>query len=143
MEKKTKFYGKWQDAPETIPRKIEDIVGKTPVDITVQGKEQIVFLFDDDTACEFCHDQQCCENVFVEDVNGDWGDLIGIPLLVAEERTNSDLPKPETDYSSYGSNTWTFYTFRSIKGSVDVRWYGESNGFYSERVDFFGGIWES
>ena len=138
MEKKIKFYIEgYNDGPDITPSKIEDIVGKTPVDIS-SGEEEIVFLFDDGTACRFYHEQSCCEIVSVDDVNGDWGDLIGTPLLVAEERTNSDLPSRDDD----DSWTWTFYTFRSIKGSVDVRWYGESNGCYSEEVDFCGGIVE-
>ena len=145
MEKKIKFYRKWHDdVPDGTPHKIEDIVGKTPVEIVVTTgswhQEALVFLFDDGTACKFSHEQSCCEYVGIDDVNGDWDDLIGTPLLVAEERVSDDLP-PLGEYAE--SYTWTFYTFRSIKGSVDVRWYGESNGYYSEKVDFYGGIVEA
>ena len=141
---KIKFYGDFDRAvPYGTPRKIKDIVGKTPVEITVTNYlEALVFLFDDGTACKFSHEQSCCESVYIEDVNGDWDDLIGTPLLVAEERVplGDDLPPLDKWAESY---TWTFYTFRSIKGSVDVRWYGESNGYYSEEVDFYGVTLES
>jgi len=145
MEKKIKFYDEWHIAvPSGTPRKIEDIVGKTPVEIHVVDSgykdNEIVFLFDDGTACKFTHGHVCCEYVRIEDVNGDWEDLIGTPLLVAEERVSYDQTQLDKYDKSY---TWTFYTFRSIKGSVDVRWHGESNGYYSEEVDFYGGILES
>ena len=106
------------------------IIGKTPVKIDC-GDTVIEFTFSDGSTCKWFHEQDCCESVTVEDVNGDWLDLIGVPLLVADERS-STAPAP----SEWDSATWTFYTFRSIKGSVDVRWLGESNGYYSESVDF-------
>jgi hypothetical protein len=113
--------------------KLQTIVGKTPTHI-YQSDDEIAMTFSDNSVGHFYHDQDCCEYVGVEDVNGDWDDLIGNPILVAEERV-SDEPE-EGCTSMDDSNTWTFYTFRGIGGSVDVRWHGSSNGYYSESVTF-------
>jgi hypothetical protein len=109
---------------------ISDIVGKVPVKIETDQEDYIFMQFSDNNMCRFYHEQDCCESVTIEDVNGDWQDLIGNPILVADERSNHD---ESVDYESV---TWTFYTFRGIGGSVDVRWCGSSNGYYSESFDF-------
>lgn len=83
------------------------------------------------------HDQDCCEWVRIEDVIGDISDLLGSPLLMAECVTNmdknpSDAKKETIEFQE--SFTWTFYKFATQKGYVTIRWYGESNGYYSEEV---------
>jgi len=109
----------------------EQLIGKTIKSIE-QTSDTISFVFDDDTAALWYHEQDCCESVGIDDVNGDWNDLIGVPLLIAEERDGETGEDKDYDYSY----TWTFYTFRSIHGSVDVKWFGTSNGYYSESVNF-------
>lgn len=69
------------------------------------------------------------------DVVGDLEDLIGNPILLAEEVVGGDTPE-DTDRKPSESYTWTFYKLSTIKGSVTIRWLGESNGYYSESVDF-------
>lgn len=116
---------------------IEQIIGKTPTQV-VQTEDLIEMHFSDGSVASWFHSQECCESVVIGDVTGDWADLIGHPILVAEERESDDHDGSAPDGLPRGdeSNTWTFYTFRNIGGSVDVRWHGSSNGYYSESVYF-------
>jgi hypothetical protein len=78
----------------------------------------------------FFHQQDCCESVDINDIVGDLQDLVGEPLLMAEEVSGYIGPEPEY----HDSYTYTFYKFATRRGYVDVRWLGESNGYYSEGV---------
>lgn len=84
------------------------------------------------------HQEDCCEHVSIDDICGDFSDIIGEEILLAEESTNSDEPKKdENGNEEYAESfTWTFYKLSTIKGHVTIRWYGTSNGYYSEGVDF-------
>ena len=116
-------YTDWQASA-----KIEDMVGKVFTSIRNEDTE-LVF----ENATErfvFFHAQDCCEHVSIEDVCGDLEDLVGEPLLLAEEVSGATEP----DAEHYESYTYTFYKFATRKGYVDVRWLGESNGYYSESV---------
>lgn len=99
------------------------------------GDDAMTFTLEDGRRFQLYHSQDCCESVAIEDVVGDLSDLIGSPLLECEEVVSSENPDGiKKDYQD--SFTWTFYKLGTIRGSVTIRWYGESNGYYSESVDF-------
>lgn len=106
-----------------------ELEGKTLTAVNRDGDTSIDFVVNDALKYTMHHDQDCCESVLIEDVNGDLNDLVGTPIVKAEESTNRDNPKPHED-----SHTWTFYHIRTMKGTVTIRWYGSSNGYYSEGV---------
>lgn len=116
------------------------LLGKTLVSVEVISRydnDCIVFTDSAGQKYEMYHDQDCCESVSIESVVGDWNDLLGHPLLLAEEAVSDEAPNVtlETGYRDE-SETWTFYKLATVKGYVDIRWYGTSNGYYSESVEF-------
>ena len=116
--------------------KIENMLGKT---FTIVTATEYAMIFENgEEKFTFHHNQECCETVMIEDINGDLNDLIGEPLLMAEDVSGVTPPpdvKDSPDYDLDASYTFTFYKFATRKGYVDVRWFGTSNGYYSERVD--------
>lgn len=114
------------------------LLGKTLVKIVVNdAKDEIIFTDSDGRAYLMHHSQDCCEWVYIESIVGDLNDLLGQPLLVAEEAISDEAPNDAAvDGYRDESETWTFYKLATVKGYVDIRWYGSSNGYYSEDVDF-------
>lgn len=109
----------------------EIILGKTFTEIIglQQDSYEVIFKVSGREYFKMHHYQDCCESVSVEDVVGNIDSLLNTPILGYEEKSFNDENALE-------SATFTFYTIRTIKGYVDIRWYGESNGYYSEEVDF-------
>lgn len=111
-----------------------------------KGADTMRFTTDTGRVFEQSHSQDCCESVAVDEIIGDLNDLLNTPILEASERTSRVLDLVDQvkvrigimeDQRSGESETWTFYSLRTIKGSVTIRWYGTSNGYYSESVDFY------
>lgn len=113
------------------------LVGKTLVRCEgVVGGEEIIFGTADGKTYRLMHDQSCCEDVTVEDICGDLSDLVGSPITQAEESSSEKTPDGATVPEYCDSYTWTFYRLGTAKGSVVIRWFGSSNGYYGEGVDF-------
>lgn len=114
----------------------KDLVGVTMRSVTgKKDDERMEFTTEDGRCFAFYHEQDCCESVSIEDITGDVEDLVGVPILEADETIRADDDAPDAADRD-DSNTWTFYRFTTIKGTVVVRWHGHSNGYYSERVAF-------
>lgn len=122
------------------PSTIADMVGLTMKRITgaTVGSEEIRFRTTCGREFVFWYEHDCCATCSVEDIAGDIDDLVGSPLVMAEEVASLDGFDEEAGKSDYGdeSFTWTFYKFATVKGYVTLRWYGSSNGYYSESVSF-------
>ena len=127
-----KNYSVGWDTPKVA---FADLVGKTFVSIK-PGDDVIEIVCADGAIYVMHHDQECCEHVRVESIVGDLADLVGTPILVAEEASNRTHPEDYKTDDNYGESfTWTFYKLATVKGWVDIRWLGESNGYYGETVE--------
>jgi hypothetical protein len=112
------------------------LVGKTLSAVNVgKDNEYMEFVTVDGEKYYSYHYPDCCESVEIVDIIGDLSDLIGNPLLISEERNSNGYDK-QIDREYDEEYLWTFYEFATIKGSVTVRWLGQSNGYYSVSVSF-------
>lgn len=120
---------------------ISVLKGKTIVSIVKNEDDtEIVFETSDGDRYLMYHDQDCCEDVYVESICGDIEDILNSPVLVAEEVVSENIDPDGVSENSVkyreDNFTWTFYKIDTAKGGVTIRWYGTSNGYYSEGVSF-------
>jgi len=94
---------------------IEEFLGKTFTKID-KSVDEITFITNDGIKFRMFHDQDCCESVYVEDIEGDLSDLIGSTIIQAEESTNSENPPHESE-----SFTWTFYKLLLLKNNRFIK----------------------
>lgn len=114
-----------------VCRNIPELLNNTFVDIKVYEDKEVHFIREDGSRVIMYHQTDCSETVFLEEVIGDLDNLLNIPITMAEE-VKQDLD----DYAD-AEIMWTFYKLATVKGYVTLRWYGDSNGFYSVSVSIY------
>lgn len=114
---------------------VSELLGKILVGIDCRYDRELIFKTSEGETFRMFHDQDCCETVYLQDIEGELQDLVGSEILLAEE-ISGDTPADFKFEYQPDSYTWTFYKFATNKGHVTLRWLGESNGYYSESVTF-------
>lgn len=124
-----------------IAVEFKDLLGKTFTNIEIsRDEDEIIFTCSDGVKYKMYHEQDCCETVRIEDICGDINCLLNSPILMAEDISNEcENFEPLSPWDD--SYTWTWYKLATVKGYVTIRWYGESNGYYSESVDL--AVWKT
>jgi hypothetical protein len=70
------------------------LLGKTLVSVeTNKEMDEITFITNEGEKFLMYHDQDCCESVSIDDINGDLNDLIGSPITLADESTSEENPE--------------------------------------------------
>ena len=116
----------WREVP------FESLKGEVIVDLDISDDEIQILTFHGHRF-KMYHSQDCCETVYIDDIVGDTADVMDSVIILAEEISDVKAPQKEDWNESY---TWTFYRLGTNKGSITIKWYGGSNGYYSETVDF-------
>ena len=115
----------------------DHLMGKTIANIQGLKKDSecVQIHFTDGSYLSMYHEQDCCESVTLEDFDNDAQSLIGGDIIRIEECISNANDEEFDPLDSYDySYTWTFYTIITSKGTMKLRWYGTSNGYYSESV---------
>jgi hypothetical protein len=91
----------------------------------------VAIYFCDGGKIVFFHEKDCCEKVRLEDVSGgSLSDLVGNEILDCYESEG------EIGNDEYGRFMFTFYVIRTENRTLTLRFLGESNGYYSEEVEW-------
>lgn len=96
--------------------------------IKVECTDSEIRIITDKHDIFFYHEQDCCENVYIELMS---------PLKILNGRILScEIVEMNEKYNAGGHATSTWLKIATTYGYFTAIWRGESNGYYSESVDF-------
>jgi hypothetical protein len=112
-----------------------ELKGKTitSIDGINSGDSDTIITTSDGSIYTLTHIQDCCEHVRVYGSVGNIDDVINVEVIDAEDTNPMDNPNAP-DYKAYDSATWTQFRIVTNKGTFEIWWLGESNGYYGESV---------
>jgi len=112
-----------------------ELKGKTIT--SIQGSKSddgdTIITTSDGSSYTLTHIQDCCEHVRVYGTVGNIDDVLNEEVIAAEDTNPMDNPNAP-DYKYYESATWSQFRIVTNKGTFEIWWLGESNGYYSETV---------
>jgi hypothetical protein len=112
-----------------------ELKGKTitSIDGSNSDDSDTIITTSDGSIYTLTHIQDCCEHVRVYGTVGNIDDVLNEEVIAAEDTNPMDNPNAP-DYKYYESATWSQFRIVTNKGSFEIWWLGESNGYYSETV---------
>jgi hypothetical protein len=112
-----------------------ELKGKTitSIDGSNSDDSDTIITTSDGSSYTLTHIQDCCEHVRVYGSVGNIDDVLNEEVIAAEDTNPMDNPNAP-DYKYYESATWSQFRIVTNKGSFEIWWLGESNGYYSETV---------
>ena len=112
-----------------------ELKGKTitSIDGSNSDDSDTIITTSDGSIYTLTHIQDCCEHVRVYGSVGNIDDVLNAEVIAAEDTNPMDNPNA-SDYKIYDSATWTQFRIVTNKGTFEMWWLGESNGYYSETV---------
>jgi hypothetical protein len=112
-----------------------ELKGKTitSIDGSNSDDSDTIITTSDGSSYTLTHIQDCCEHVRVYGSVGNIDDVLNEEVIAAEDTNPMDNPNAP-DYKYYESATWSQFRIVTNKGTFEIWWLGESNGYYSETV---------
>jgi hypothetical protein len=110
---------------------LAELIGQTLIGIEVQQNgddDRILFKTKKGDRYLMYHCQDCCENVLIQR-HDDLSRILNKKLIGVTS-------KEVEDESGYEHKTTTTFTFETEEYTAQIVWLGESNGYYSESVEF-------
>jgi len=105
----------------------------TSIDGSNSDDSDTIITTSDGSIYTLTHLQDCCENVRVYGSVGNIDNVLNAEVIAAEDTNPMDNPNAP-DYKYYESATWSQFRIVTNKGTFEIWWLGESNGYYSESV---------
>jgi len=112
--------------------------------IDIDEKHDVVTIDTTTGTYRLQHHQDCCEHVGIHIVLGSVEAVLNQKVVIAKESA-SELPPEEPEFETAReaeeyepeSETWSLFEIETENGGkLSILWHGESNGYYSEGVDF-------